>query len=128
MRLEEYFKDAKAYVWSERFEIVKAKRPHPDAFANIVDKDEITVIAEEGSISYADALAVERGWKILTLDIVFPMDVVGVTAKIAAALADARVSIMPIAAFSRDHFLVKENELESAVAALKKIGISVMER
>ena len=53
------------------------------------------------------------------------MDVVGVTAKISGALAKEGISIMPIAAFSKDHFLIKDKDLDKAVKVLEKIGVSV---
>jgi len=35
-----YFKNCKVYVWKETFAIIKAKKSCPNAFANIIDKNE----------------------------------------------------------------------------------------
>jgi len=40
MDLENYFKNGKVYVWKETFAIIKSKKPYPNAFANIIDKNE----------------------------------------------------------------------------------------
>lgn len=125
MELEDYFKDAKAYVWPEVFAIVKSRKTYENAFANIVDKDEITVIIEQSKVVEEDVIEIEKDWKIITLDVVFPGDVVGVTAKISTALAKAGVSVMPIAAYSRDHFLVKEKDLDKAKNAFEEMGIKL---
>ncbi len=123
MKLEEYFKNGKVYVWNETFAIVKAKKSNHQAFVNIIDKDEITVIIDENKIDSQNIIKIEKGWKIFTLDIVFPMDVCGVTAKIADAMTKADISIMPIAAFSRDHFLVKTKDSEKAKEVFESLGI-----
>jgi len=40
MDLENYFKNDKVYVWIETFAIIKSKKPNPNAFVNITDKNE----------------------------------------------------------------------------------------
>lgn len=123
MKPEKYLANGKFYVWKERFAIVKAKKPIPNYFAIVNDDKEITAIINQSKIKSKDVINIEKNWKILTLDILFPLDVVGVTARVATALAKVNVSIMPIAAFSRDHFLIKEKDLEKAAMALSKIGL-----
>jgi hypothetical protein len=125
MQTQEYFKDAKAHVWNGKFAIAKSDKTIEGAFANIIHKDEVTVIIDQSRIAGLQFLNIEKDWKILTIDVVFPIDVVGVTAKISDALAKAGVTIMPIASFSKDHFLIKEKDVDNAVSALSEIGIKV---
>ncbi len=40
MDLENYFKIGKVCVWEETFAIIKSKKPNPNAFVNITDKNE----------------------------------------------------------------------------------------
>ena len=40
MNLENYFKNGKVYVWEETFAIIKSKKPYPNVFANIIEKNE----------------------------------------------------------------------------------------
>jgi uncharacterized protein len=119
------FKNTKAYVWKEKFAIVKSAKCLDGAFANIVDKDEITVIIDGSKVdvNLDNIIESDGGWKIITLDVKFSFDVVGVTAKISTALAEANVSLMPIAAFSRDHFLVKD--IEKAKQVFENLGIEI---
>ena len=129
MKLEKYFKNGKIFVWKEKFAIVKSKKPLPNAFANIRDDKEITVVIEQSKIkSNKNIIKIDKDWKILTLDIVFPLNVIGVIAKISNVLAKAKVCIFPISAFSRDHFLIKEKNLPKALSSFKKIGLIIKDR
>lgn len=133
MNPEDFLKNARAYFWKESFAIIKAKHTHPEAFANIIDKDEITVIIDQSKLRNTSLSEIENqdlseneiGWKILTLDVVFPLDTVGILAKISGALAERGISIMTISAYSRDHFLIREKDMEAAVSALELLGITV---
>ncbi len=125
MEIDSYIQGAEAYVWSERFAVLKAARAIPDSFAVIVDKNETTVIIQEECVKSGDALEIERGWRIMTFDMVLPFGLVGFMARISTALADAEVGIFVISAFSTDHILVKEEDLEKTVRVLTELGITV---
>jgi hypothetical protein len=125
MRLSKFFKNQKVYIWKEDFVIAKAKRFLPEAFAVIRDKNEITVIIEESKIKKKDVIEMEKGWKILTFDMVLPFELVGFLAKISGALAKARVSIFAISSYSTDHILVKKKDLPKAIKALKGLEFKI---
>lgn len=116
---------AKAHFCKEKFVIAKSDKTVEGAFSNIMTHDEITVIIDQSKIAGINFLDVERNWRILTIETGIPMEVVGVTAKISHALAEAGVSIMPIASFSKDHFLIKEKDVDKSISALKDIGINI---
>ena len=61
-----YFKNGKVCVWKETFAIIKSKKPCPEAFANIIDKNETTVIIEKSKYNDEDIIEIEKDWKILT--------------------------------------------------------------
>ena len=82
MNPEKHFVNAKAYIWKETFAIIKTDRNFPDAFAVIADKDEITVIIDQEKLSKNLINESEKNWKILTLDIIFPMDTIGILSRI----------------------------------------------
>jgi uncharacterized protein len=124
-KLQNYFSQGRVYVLPERYAMIQAREINPSAFTNIVDDMEVTVIIDENQVDEANVIKIESGWKVFTLDIVFPPDVCGVTATIATALAEEGISIMPLAAFSRDHFLIKENDEERAKEVFAKLGIQV---
>lgn len=119
------FKNTRAYVWKETYAVIKARKTNPKAFANIVDRDEITVIINQEMYDKKDSLAVEKGWKVITIDTVFTFDTVGVTARLASAFAKHGISILVVAAFSRDHFLVKKTNLGKTKKVLQDLGIKL---
>lgn len=91
--------------------------------ALIVDKDEVTLVltaseVEEFSRRLPGAQRSSMTYRLLTLDVALEPTLVGFMARVSAALADAGVSILPFAAYTRDHLLVPENQFEQARTAL----------
>lgn len=85
----------------------------------IVDKDEVTLVIPVDVLDdFAKRLHdVEKSpdvYRLITFDIVLDFSVVGFMAGISRALADANISILPLAAFSRDHLLVKKADFDKA--------------
>ncbi len=126
--IEQYFKDGRAYIWKEEFSVIHAKSAAPDAFAVIRDDKEITVVIETSKAKKIESIEKESGLKLITIDIIYPSEAIGVTARIASSLADAGVSILPLAAYSRDHFLIKAEDLEKASKALEGLGLKVVKK
>ena len=123
MQLKDYFKKGKAYIWPETFAYIKAKKIDSNAFANIVDKDEITVIIDQTKYNKNNVINILKDWKLITLDIKFPITTCGVTAIIATALAKEKIPIMSIASYTRDHFLIRSKYINKAVKVFDKLGI-----
>jgi len=123
-----YFKNGKVYVWKETFAIIKAKKPYPNAFANITDKNETTVIIGQSKYDEKNVIEIEKDWKILTFDMVLPFGLVGFLAKVSKVLADEKIPIFAISAYSTDHILVKEKDLIRAKEKLKELGCTIEER
>ena len=128
MELENYFRNSKVYVWKETFAVIKSKKTYPDAFANIIDKNEITVIVDQSKVNEADAIEIEKDWKILTFDMVLPFGLAGFLAKVSKVLADEKISIFVISAYSTDHILVKEKNLVKAKEKLENLGCVIEEK
>lgn len=128
MNTENYIKDGKVYVWKETFAVIKSKKTDPRAFANIVDKNETTVIIDQSKFDVKNVIEIERDWKILTFDMVLPFGLVGFLAKVSQALADEKISIFAVSAYSTDHVLVKEKDLLKATQKLRKLGLVVENR
>lgn len=88
----------------------------------IHDPVEITLILE---VTAWDAMAIHhpeskanRGYRAIRLSQDFPLETVGVMAKLTAALAQAGVSIMAYSTFKTDVVLVRQWELNAALGAL----------
>ena len=90
----------------------------------------ITRTAEELSIVCEAAAAPEgitasRGWRCLRVAGPLDFALTGVLAALAAPLAEAGVSIFAVSTYDTDYLLVREAQLESALAALEQSGQSI---
>ena len=112
-------------MWKETFSIIKSKRQHPRAFANIVDRNEITVIVDNNHIQKKEILEIQRDWKIITFDIVLPFGLVGFLAKVSKLLADEKIPIFVISGYSTDHLLVRKKDLPISIKKIKSLGCIV---
>ena len=103
--------------------------PRPDAlFMVLQDPSEVTLLLEEEDwLVMRHALRearVETGWRLVTLDIVLGWNVTGFLARVTEILAAAGIPIGALTAFSRDHLLIKQDDLGRA---LKVLGQHVAE-
>jgi uncharacterized protein len=64
----------------------------------------------------------ERGWRALAVEGQLDLSLTGVLASLATPLARAGVAIFAISTFDTDYVLVREAQLELAVAALRGAG------
>ena len=127
MNLENHFNNGKVYIWKETFAIIKAKKPYPNAFANIIGKNETTVIIVQSKYNSENVIEIDKGWKILTFDMILPLELVGFLASVSKVLADEKIPIFAISAYSTDHILVKEKDLKRAEEKLKQLGCIIEE-
>ena len=97
--------------------------PRVDAVFMIFRNDkEVTLLIEEEDwqrIRHAlrDA-KVERGFRLLTFDLELAWNVVGYLARVTEILAAAGISVGALSSFSRDHLLIKQDQLGSALRVL----------
>jgi hypothetical protein len=103
--------------------------PRADAlFMLLRDAHETTLLVEEEdwrAMRHAVREArAEGGWRLVTLDIELDWGVVGYLARITEILAAAGVPVGALSAFSRDHLLIKQDDLG---AALRVLGEHVAE-
>lgn len=93
-------------------------------FMILMDKHEVTLLLDEidfGTMRHAlrDAKT-EGGYRLLTFDIELDLSVVGFMAEVSSVLAEAKIPIMALSAFSRDHLLIKQTDLANALKALSE--------
>ena len=97
--------------------------PRVDAVFMIMrDDKQVTLLIEEEDwqrIRHAlrDA-KVERGFRLLTFDLELSWNVVGYLARVTEILATAGISVGALSSFSRDHLLIKQDQLGSALRVL----------
>ena len=97
-------------------------------------RDELSIIcatarvpSDDSSAAHAPALAArDDGWRALKLIGPFAFTAVGVLLRVAAPLAAAGVSMLPVATFETDYVLVPEACLTTALAALRAAGHSIV--
>ena len=92
------------------------------------DKYEVTLLFDETDFStirhtVRDA-KIESGFRLLTFDIELEFSVVGFLALISKILSEAEIPIVALSAFSRDHLIIKQDNLAKA---LKVLGAYVKE-
>ena len=91
-------------------------------FMLLKDTREVTLLVEEDdwrAMRHAARDArVEAGFRLLTLDLELGWDVIGFLARVTAILAAAGVPVGALSAFSRDHLLIKQDDLPRALLAL----------
>ena len=97
--------------------------PRPDVpFMLLRDAHEVTLLLEEAdwrTMRHAVREArVERDFRLLTLNIELPWNVIGYLAHVAEILAAAGIPVGALAAFSRDHLLIKQDDLGKALRVL----------
>lgn len=97
--------------------------PRPEApFMLLQDPFEVTLLLEEEdwrAMRHAARDArVERGFRLVTLGVELGWDVTGYLARVAEILAAEAVPVGALSAFSRDHLLIKQEDLGRALRAL----------
>lgn len=99
--------------------------PRGDApFMLLRDEHEVTLLLDETdwrTMRHAAREArVEGGFRLVTFDIELGWNVVGFLARITEILAGAGISIGAFTAFSRDHLLIKQDDLGTALRVLSQ--------
>jgi len=125
MEPEEFLSEGTVRVREDSFAVIKATEPDPEAFATVSDGTETTVIAADGEYNEDHVIELEKGWRLLTFEMVLPFELVGFLAEVATILAEEGISIMAVSAFSTDHILVKSDDLEAAIAQLSELGCDI---
>lgn len=82
--------------------------------------DELSIVCEQQAVP--EGVKCEKNWRILKIDGVLDFSLVGILASVSTILANEKISIFVISTYDTDYILVKENDFESAVAALKSAG------
>jgi len=91
-------------------------------FMILMDKWEVTLLLDEIDLEVLlpglSNAKIERGYRLMTFDLVLDLGIVGFMAEISRLLAEANIPIMSLSAFSRDHLLIKQQDLGKALKTL----------
>jgi hypothetical protein len=80
--------------------------------------DEMSLVCDEDSVPPSIA-RVEPGWRAFRVEGPIPFDATGVFASLATPLADAGIPLFALSTYDTDVVLVKEHDLERALAVLR---------
>ena len=108
--------------WSRLLENPELSPARDSLFMLLRDPFEVTLLLEEDdwrAMRHAARDAkVEAGFRLVTLDIELPWNVVGFLARVTELLAAAGVAVGALSSFSRDHLLIKQEDLGKALRVL----------
>lgn len=85
--------------------------------------DELSVVCT--SIQVPSGVTAHDGWRALKLAGPFDLLLVGILLGVTAPLAAAGVTVFPIATYDTDYLLVRNDQLNTAIAALRSAGHQV---
>jgi len=108
--------------WNRLLENPELSPRAQSTFMLLRDPLEVTLLLEDEdwrAMRHAARDAkVEGGFRLVTLDIELAWNVVGFLARVTEVLASAGVSVGALSAFSRDHLLIKQDDLGKALRVL----------
>lgn len=113
------------------FSVCKVKELNPsyleDEFCFIGKTDEelslvcLTENAPENPIERED------GWRAFRIQGVLDFSLIGILSKIAGILADEKIGIFAVSTYNTDYILLKKENIEKAITALKAYGYTVIQ-
>jgi hypothetical protein len=98
----------------------------PDFYAITGTTEELSVVCPESQVP--EKVRSDRQWRVLK--VLGPLDfsLVGILAGISRVLAGAGVSIYAISTFDTDYILLKQDQLEVGLEALRQAGYNLQDQ
>ena len=75
----------------------------------------------------ANVIQRDDGWKAFHIQGVLDFSLIGILAKIAAALADNGISIFAVSTYNTDYVLMKKENYQKALDVLKALGYMIID-
>lgn len=127
MDLKEAIPKSIATVINGTYVYVKTDRVEKNDIHFMVskDKDEITVVTKKENIKDLNVLELVGNYKLIEFKPAIPFQTVGFLAKIAEVIASQGMNILIVSTFSKDYIMIKEEELEKGLQALKDTGFPI---
>ena len=96
-----------------------------DTFCFLAKTDEECSVVCRTERVPSNTIAREDGWRCFRIQGTLDFSLVGILAPIASLLAACRISIFAVSTYNTDYLLVKNEQFDTATAALKQAGYSV---
>lgn len=110
--------------WTRLLENPELSPAAESPFLIFRDGREVTLLLEEADWQRIRHIVrdakMELGFRLLTLDIELPWTVIGYLARVTAILAAAGIPVGALSSFSRDHLLIKQDDLGRALRVLSE--------
>jgi len=87
--------------------------------------EELSLVCASNRVP-ANAVQCVHGWRAFKIQGVLDFALIGVLAKITGLLAEARISVFAVSTYNTDYFLVKAENLDKAIKALRDGGYTVL--
>jgi hypothetical protein len=113
--------------------LFSSKSSYSSAFRGLLlDKDEITMMIPQEDWNAYHQKAAERpagepwevgtsAYRLITFDVVMDPNLIGFMYNVTKVLAAEKISVLPFAAYSRDHIFVQEKDYEKTMTALERL-------
>ena len=118
----DFLNNCKVTIWPATYSVLQTQSIPDDFVAVIKDYKEISVILDSEQVAGLNYEKAEHDWKILTFDAVLPFELVGFLAAVTKVLAEAKISIFALSAYSTDHIMVKADRLAATKKVLSDLG------
>jgi hypothetical protein len=97
-----------------------------EAFLSISrTRDELSIVCEDRFVP--EGTRASRGWQGFKIEGPFALDLVGILVSVAVPLAQSNIGILPIATYETDYVFVRDQDLDSAIKALRFAGFEVVD-
>ena len=97
-----------------------------DLYSITKTRDELSVVAIQNDRMLKDVF-INRDWRIIKIEGPLDFSLVGIIADISAVFKKRQISIFTLSTYDTDYVLVKQNDLNAGIQALKESGYNVLQ-
>ncbi len=122
--LDEIIRTSRAVVRRGRYAYLKTQTPtdSTEHFLIARDQDETTVVTEEAYVPEISSEEQVKWFKLIEVRVSQPFVAKGFISRITQAIAERDLNVLVVSTFSKDYFLVREEHIDTAIAALRDLG------
>ena len=88
--------------------------------------DELSIICKPVDLIMGNDIKIDNHWRILKIDGVLDLSLIGIIATVSIILKENKIPIFTISTFDTDYILVKDQDLNKTVAALRHAGHKIL--
>jgi hypothetical protein len=122
----ELLKDLFAIYHYENISEVPEGIESPDFYSFTKTIDEISIVCKQSAIKVTDRSIADIDWKIIKIKGPLSLSLTGIIAEISSVLAKSNIPVFTISTYETDYLLVKNDNLDKAIAAFKNNGYQII--